>query len=360
MRDRQNASRLRTMGEREEMASLFDRAVEAILSSDKDLDESLVQGLSDASRSQARAFRSQIARCSTARRQDLFRRMVDLAERRFELDFVWLFRACLEDDDATVRRLCIEGLWEDERPDLAPRLVDRLLNDSDVDVRAAAASALGRFVYMAEGDELEPDLGARIRVALESVIMQGEDIEVIRRAVESMGFINDARARAIIEDAYEHDAQSMRESAMFAMGRSGDSYWGDTIMMELRAAAPAMRYEAARAAGEVMHRPAVTRLIELVDDPVAEVRSMAVWALGQIGGKRARAVVERLLDGPDEVLAAAAEDALSELEFAAGTMEMFVHEFSDDDTLILDDYASPDDDDDELDDDWDGDALRLP
>jgi len=67
-----------------------------------------------------------------------------------------------------------------------------------------------------------------------------------------------------------------------------------------------------------------------------------------------------LLDGPDEVLAAAAEDALSELEFAAGTMEMFVHEFSDDDTLILDDYASPDDDDDELDDDWDGDALRLP
>lgn len=340
------------------MTSLFDQTVEAIVSSDRRLDERLIQGLSDASRDQADWFRCQIARCSAARRQDLFRSMVDLAERRFEMDFVLLFRASLDDEDPIVRRLCIEGLWEDVRPDLARRLVERLVEDGDAGVRAAAASALGRFVFMAECDEIDADLGARIRVALEGVIMQGGDIDVVRRAVESIAYINDARTRAIIEDAYEHESQPMRESAVFAMGRSADTYWSDTVMQELRAASSAMRYEAARAAGEMMLRSAVTPLIELVDDPDAEVRAMAVWALGQIGGKRARAVIERLLKGPDEALAAAAEDALNELEFASGRMEMFVHEVSEDDALLMDEYEDAVEEDST--DDWDGDALRLP
>jgi len=342
------------------MVSLFDQTVETIVGSDADLDERLVEGLSDAGRRQAEAFRAWMAGCPAPRRQDLFRKMVELSNRRFELDFVWLFRACLEDEDATVRRLCIEGLWEDERPDLARRLLDRLLHDEDVGVRAAAATALGRFVYKTECFELDPDLGARIRVALEGVIMEGDEMEVVRRAIESVAFINDARTRAIIEDAYEHEAQRMRESAVFAMGRSADVYWGDTVMLELRAASPAMRYEAARAAGEIMHRPAVAPLIQLVDDPDAEVRNMAVWALGQIGGKQARAVIERLLGGPDEALAEAAEAALHELEFANGVMEMFVHELDEEDGVMLDGSPFDDEDDDPPDDDWDGDALRLP
>jgi len=156
------------------------------------------------------------------------------------------------------------------------------------------------------------------------------------------------------------EAQRMRESAVFAMGRSADVYWGDTVMLELRAASPAMRYEAARAAGEIMHRPAVAPLIQLVDDPDAEVRNMAVWALGQIGGKQARAVIERLLGGPDEALAEAAEAALHELEFANGVMEMFVHELDEEDGVMLDGSPFDDEDDDPPDDDWDGDALRLP
>jgi HEAT repeat protein len=342
------------------MVSLFDQTVEMIVGSDADLSDRLVQGLSDAGRRQAEGFGARVTACPATRRQDLFRRMVDLSERRFEMDFVWLFRACLDDEDATVRRLCIEGLWEDERPDLARRFLDHLLYDEDVSVRAAAATALGRFVYRAECFELDPTLGARIRVALEGVIVQGEDVEVVRRAVESMAFINDARTRAIIEDAYQHEAERMRQSAVFAMGRNADAYWSDTVMMELRSTSAAMRYEAARAAGEIAHRSAVAPLIELVDDPDADVRSMAVWALGQIGGKRARAVIEALLHGPDEDLATAAEDALQELEFASATMEMFVHELAEDDDLVSDGYASIDEDDDEFDDEWEGDALRLP
>jgi len=336
------------------MGSLFDATVTAIVGTDRDLDERLIQGLSDATRSQAQWFRTQFASCPPARRRDLFQRMVDLSEQRFEIDFSSLFRACLDDEDAVVRRLCIEGLWEDTRPGLARRLIARLRDDNDLEVRAAAASALGRFVFMAECDEIDAALGARIRAALESVIMEGADIEVMRRAIESIAYINDARTRAIIEDAYKHESQRMRESAVFAMGRNADTHWRETILLELRAALPAMRYEAARAAGEMMLRSAVIPVIELVEDPDAEVRAMAVWALGQIGGKRARAVIERLVKGSDEALAAAAEEALAEIEFTSASMDLFVYNVSEDDG------SSEGEDEEDASEDWDGDALRLP
>ncbi len=345
------------------MVSLFENVVEELISNQGELDERLIEGLSDASRSQARWFGAQLCRCSSAWRRDLIQRMVSMAERRFEIDFGTLFRVCLEDEDPEVRRLSIEGLWEDMRPDLARRLVTRLAEDTDVRVRTAAASALGRFVFMAECDELDAELAARIRQTLENVIMEGGDVDLTRRAIESVAYINDANIRAMIEDAYEHESLRMRESAVFAMGRSADTYWSDTILHELRAASPAMRYEAVRAAGEMMLRNAVSLVIDLVDDSDAEVRAMAVWALGQIGGKQARTVIERLVKSDDEAMAVAAEEALSELEFATGGLEMFVHEVSDEADLYDDDYDDAIEDDEaaaDVTDEWDGDALRLP
>ena len=346
------------------MVSLFENAVEELVRKQDELDERLIEGLSDASRSQARWFGAQIRGCSSAWRRDLVQRMVTMVERRFEMDFGTLFRACLDADDPEVRRLAIEGLWEDTRPDLARRLVARLAGDKDVRVRTAAASALGRFVFMAECDELDAELSARIRQALENVIMEGGDVDLTRHALESVAYINDGKIRAMIEDAYEHESQRMRESAVFAMGRSADTYWSDTILLELRAPSPAMRYEAVRAAGEMMLRNAVSLVIELVDDSDAEVRIMAVWALGQIGGKQARTVIERLIKSEDEAMVMAAEEALSELEFAKGGMELFVHEVSDETDLYPDDYDDVIEDDedavDDVTDEWDGDALRLP
>jgi HEAT repeat protein len=77
-----------------------------------------------------------------------------------------------------------------------------------------------------------------------------------------------------------------------------------------------MRYEAARACGELQVRRAVPALIELISDSDREVRVAAVTALGQIGGKRARQVLERLCQDGDEVMQLVAEDALAELELA--------------------------------------------
>jgi len=145
----------------------------------------------------------------------------------------------------------------------------------------------------------------------------------------------------------------MRESAVFAMGRNADPVWTETVLAEMLSESPSMRYEAARAAGEMQLRRAVTRLIALVQDPDTEVNQMAVWALGQIGGKRARATLEKLVDGDNEALSAAASEALDDLGFAERPLDLMVHEIPaevlaerDGDDLLSEDWL----DDDTLDD----------
>jgi len=118
----------------------------------------------------------------------------------------------------------------------------------------------------------------------------------------------------------------MRISAVFAMGRSVDKVWSDAVLKELSSTNPAMRYEAARACGELEVNDAVPALVQLIADPDREVQAAAIAALGQIGGPRARRALERCLRSADEVVSMAAEDALGDLELGQQPLDMLVHD----------------------------------
>jgi HEAT repeat protein len=77
---------------------------------------------------------------------------------------------------------------------------------------------------------------------------------------------------------------------------------------------PALRYEAARAAGEMAEeaRSLVPRLLPLVDEDDTEVAVTAIWALGQIGGDAARRTLQRVRKGQNETRSQAAAEALDE------------------------------------------------
>ena len=92
-------------------------------------------------------------------------------------------------------------------------------------------------------------------------------------------------------------------------------------MGELFSVNPEMRYEAARACGELQARAAVPRLAELIDDPDREVQEAALWALGQAGGDDARRLLLNCCEEGDKVLRSAAEAALEELEFLHGQFD---------------------------------------
>ncbi|MBC7237470.1 MAG: HEAT repeat domain-containing protein [Chloroflexi bacterium] len=307
------------------MVSDFERALHILQSPDQELTREILSWLSSPTREESALFAHCFPTIDVERRRDIIARMVACAEESFYLDYGDLFRACLGDVDPFVRRQAIEGLWEDERLDLLRRLLQLVHQDPDPQVRAAAATSLGRFLYLAEVEMLSARYGEQVREALERIIQnRDEDIEVVRRAVESIAFINDDDVRRIIGWAYDQDHPLMRISAVFAMGRSADPVWSETVLIELDDASPEMRFEAARAAGELQLRRAVPQLARLLHDPDREVQEMAIWALGQIGGKRARRLLEELVDSEDEVIAAAAEDALDELDFAVGMMDLMV------------------------------------
>ena len=251
------------------------------------------------------------------RRAEIARAMVELAEDDIELDFaaaqIWL----LEDDDAEVRASAIEGLWENTSPALLHQLLRQMRSDPAPAVRAAATISLSRFAYQAELDELDTPDSQALREGLLAMIRDArQPLEVRRRALESAGYFGSIdEIQRQIELAYAGDEQLMRESALVAMGRSMLESWLPTIGRELTSPSPALRYEAARAAGEMGEdaRALLPKLAPLLNDHDSEVALAAIWALGQVGGDAAKRVLQQVRKSEDETRRQAAADALDEL-----------------------------------------------
>lgn len=258
-------------------------------------------------------------------RRKVAQTMVDIAESDFEVNFGELFRLALQDEDAEVRLAAVEGLWEDDDVRLVPVLAGLLLRDPSAAVRAAAATSLGRFLLSGELGKIRPRPHQEaFQALLTACTNEAEDLEVRRRALESLAYSGEEVVVALIRAAYQHPDERMRISAVFAMGRSADDRWAAEVMRELHNPNPAMRYEAARACGELALEDAVPELVSLVDDVDPEVQEAAIWALGQIGGDEARRVLNACRRSDNEAIRSAARDALRELEFLHGDLGAFL------------------------------------
>jgi len=288
---------------------------------EKPLITSKLADLSDLTPDELDLFRQAWAKIAPERRRQIIHRLVDLAEDNFELNFDEIFRVCLFDEDAEVRTSAIDSLWECEDRTLIEPLVHLLRWDGDERVRAAAATALGRFALLAEcGKIRELDVARVDSTLLAAIDDETELFEVKRRAMEAISFRSLPRVREIILQAYRSGDPRLRVSAIFAMGRNCDLMWLPELLKELDSADPEMRYEAVKACGELGDERAVPRLIELVADPDTEVELAAIGALGQLGGSAAKEKLQDCMGSLDEVIRQAAEEALEELEFEEGPL----------------------------------------
>ncbi|MCX7790539.1 MAG: HEAT repeat domain-containing protein [Chloroflexaceae bacterium] len=275
-----------------------------------------LKALSDLGPEMLKAFWAAWRQFPAERRLAIIRELDELAEDNVDLDFRAVFRACLSDPDAEVRAAAINGLWEDESLATMNRLIAMLEDEAGV-ARAAATLALARFAYRCQIGELAAAEGARLLTALLQTATDPEQpLEVRRRAVEALGYFAASKeAQTEIGRAYAHSDLAMRESALLAMGRSMRPTWFPYIERELKSPSPALRYEAARAVGELAEegRPLLPALLPLVDDDDIEISLAAIWALGQVGGSSARRVLERLARSKDLSRRQAADEALAEL-----------------------------------------------
>jgi len=253
---------------------------------------------------------------SPKRRRQVIRLLVDLAEDNVELNFDNIFLPSLSDSDAQVRADAIRGLWEYDNRDLIEPLIHLLSADGDVDVRAEAALALGRFVLQWEFGALRDRYFRRVEGVLRQALGNGEEeMEVRARALEALGACSLPWVRQAIRQAYADEDRRLRVSAVHAMGRNCDPNWLPILFQELSSADAEMRFEAALACGSLADEAAVPRLTPLLEDQDAEVQAATIAALGEIGGREAKAALMRYLDHPSRIVRDAVREALSLADF---------------------------------------------
>jgi len=287
----------------------------ANLSNSKLLSSSRLAELSNLNPEELAILEQVWATIEPKRRRQIVSQLVRLAENDFELNFDSIFKNCLKDKDAEVRSKAIEGLWENEEPSLINPLINLLEQDSSEKVQAAAATALGKFVILAERKKLRSCHGAKVCQSLLAVISdKSKPTEVKRRALEAAAPIRYPQVERAILEAYQSSNPKLRVSSIYAMGKSYNPAWLPTLLKELASTDAEIRYEAATACGELGEEEAVPQLIALVNDPDIDVQLTTIQALGKIGGTEAKNCLEQCLDDPSEVIQQAAEQALQELE----------------------------------------------
>jgi HEAT repeat protein len=260
------------------------------------------------------------------KRRALLLELAEASELNFEFEYRELGFFALNDGDANIREAAIDLLWEDESLELMERLTEIAQWDESTSVRAAATSALGRFILLGEYEEIQEQQAVRVQdVVIGILTNEDEEVDVRRRALEAISNCGHQIVHEAIRDAYSGSEQKMRVSAIFAMGRTYDSDWKDIVLRELSSEDPEIRYEAARSAGELEIKASVPYLGKIAREDEREIQEVAVWSLGEIGGREALRILSTLAEDTDEV---EDENFLESIEDAIGNASLVGDELS--------------------------------
>jgi hypothetical protein len=254
------------------------------------------------------------------RRQAIMEDLEKLGEADSLLSFDAMCVYAMTDADPNVRELALHSLWEYDLPAIVPSLLMLLQTDEAANVRAAAASALGKYVYLGELEEINESTLHEIEDRLIEKVLGSDVVDVRRRALESLGFSSRSEVPALIDKAYTSGNESWLISSLFAMGRSANQKWGARLLKALDNDSPEVRVEAVQALGELELKAARPRLLELLQDDNVEVRLSSAWSLSQIGGEGVQAALEAMYELADDE--EDAEYIASALENLAFTDEM--------------------------------------
>jgi HEAT repeat protein len=309
-------------------AEQFEAALRSLQDEQHRLSANSLVWLSDLDGHQVRRLQQVLREMPVEARRHLLESLVEAADQRFELDFEAIARLALSDGDGPVRAHAIRGLWESKDRRLGEKFLGLVETDPDLQVRSQAAIALGRFLLLSEYEEISSELGRRIGDRLLELAGSDQPMEIRRRAVESLGFSSREEVPAVLRTYYKDPDPLVRSSVLLAMGRTADwETWQDYVIRELRSAHAMVRFEAARAAGELGLKKSVPDLVELLEDADSEVREQAIWALGEAGGERARKALERYRERASESEREVVEDALDNLEFESGLNDFALLDF---------------------------------
>jgi hypothetical protein len=303
----------------------FSEAIRVLSDPKEPITDRVVQNFSDLGDADRQLLMAEWALIPLDRRRMLLRRIAEMSENDFHMEFSGVIRIALTDLDAEMRQIAVEASWTDESPDMMNRLMPLASIDPSEGVRAAAVSALGRFILQGELGKFSASLARQAQnVAIKLYNNANESIEVRRRALEAVSNSSRAEVTGMVTEAYDSKHPRMRASAVFAMGRTCDARWSSAVLEELTSEDAEMRFEATRAAGELELEDSVPLLARLLEDESRQIVEMAVWSLGEIGTEEAQSLLERFAERAerrgDDALLDMIEDALANASLAGADL----------------------------------------
>lgn len=275
-----------------------------------------IGALSDLERPAVAVFRDRWLDLPIESRLSLVRAMVDDALSNIEHQYNRALLVALNDPAPEVRIAVLDGLSEYNAPEFLTHLLEHIESDADARVRELMALELGRLAYESAGDDQLDE----IRDVLFRVFENDHALDVRRRALESLGYLEGDDVQEAIEDGYADFSIEMRASALHAMGLQASQRWVDVCLEELRSDEPELRYEALFALGSIGDLRTVSDVIDAVEDEDAEVTIAAIHALGEIGGQMAISRLRQLTQVDNPAIAEAADEALQEAELMANPL----------------------------------------
>ena len=278
------------------------------------------------------------------RRRGLLEDMETLAEGDTLLYFDSVAIMCLEDEDPVARTTAIRLLWQSQKETLVPKFLKLLTEDPESIVRSAAATALGLFVYLGELEEIRESTYQKVLKSLIKAHLDDDDTLVQRRALEALGYAGHPEVSDFIRRAYNTNNEEWLQSALFAMGRSYDKQWVDSVLRMFDHPDSEVRYEAIRAAGELEAKDAREPLFDLLEEGTddEDIYNAAIWSLSKIGGEGVRTLFENAIaetEDLDEIRIL--EEALENLDFTEQVSHFDIMHFEEDD---LEDWLTEDED----------------
>lgn len=323
----------------------FTEIKNALLDEEKPFPPSALYFFSDISQEDLSQLEQVWPKVRTGRRRGLLEDMEEMAEADTLLFFDNVAIMALKDADPVARATAIRLLWQSQNEELVPVFTKILKEDAESIVRAAAATALGLFVYLGELEEIKESTYRDLVDRLIDVHLGTDEALVRRRALEALGYANHPDVPGFIKRAYETHNEDWLQSALFAMGRSCDSRWVENVLTMMDHPDNLVRYEAIRAAGELEAKDARQPLFDLLEEGTDDndIYFAAIWSLSKIGGEDVRQLIELSLeetDDPDEIQFL--EEALENLDFTE-QVNLFDMMYIDEDEL--DNWSDDEEDD---------------
>lgn len=182
-----------------------------------------------------------------------------------------LVQTVVNDSNTRVRYAAVSQLDTLGQQDLQKSLTilrDRLFNDPEADVQAAAADAIGALQLKEAFEDLQ------------QVYETSPEWLVKFSIVASLGVMGDTRAFELLESALSSDNELIKTAAISSLGEMGDSR-------------------------------AVPLLIPYANHPDWQLRYRVVQALNRLGGSEVRSTLETLANDPIQQIAQEAKAGLN-------------------------------------------------